>query len=55
MNPNLKADVAFLRRVLLTLVFATTFAGAMVGVTAVHAMNQAAGANPSDCLLFCSR
>jgi hypothetical protein len=50
MNPNLKADVAFLRRVLLTLVFATTFAGAMVGVTAVHAMNV-----DGNCLIFCDR
>lgn len=52
MNPNLKADVQFLRRVLLTLVFATTFAGAMVGVTAVQAMNQIQG---NSCLLFCDR
>jgi hypothetical protein len=55
MNPNLKADVEFLRRVLLTLVFATTFAGAMVGVTAVHAMNQGIDAGTNTCMLFCNR
>jgi hypothetical protein len=50
MNPNLKADALFLRRVFLSLVFATTLAGAMVGVTTVQAMNQAG----DSCPIFCS-
>jgi hypothetical protein len=50
MNPDLKADVQFLRRVLLSLVFLTTLSGAMVGYTTVHAMNQSG----TSCPVFCN-
>jgi hypothetical protein len=49
-NTTVKADAAFLRRVLLALVFITTVTGGLAAFTTVQAMS-AQGAKP--CIFFC--
>jgi hypothetical protein len=49
-NTTVKADAAFLRRVLLALVLVTTVTGALAAFTTVRAMN-ADGAKA--CMFFC--
>jgi hypothetical protein len=49
-NTTVKADAAFLRRVLLALVFVTTVTGGLAAFTTVQAMN-AQGAKA--CMFFC--
>jgi hypothetical protein len=49
-NTTVKADAAFLRRVLLALVFVTTVTGGLAAFTTVQAMS-AQGAKA--CMFFC--
>jgi hypothetical protein len=49
-NTTVKADAAFLRRVLLALVFVTTVSGGLAAFTTVQAMNAA---GKSACVVFC--
>jgi hypothetical protein len=49
MTPDLKTDVQFLRRILLSMLFAATFAGGMAGFTTVQAMSSS-----SACAVFCA-
>jgi hypothetical protein len=49
-NTTVKADAAFLRRVLMALVFVTTISGGLAAFTTVQAMNAS---GHSSCVLFC--
>jgi hypothetical protein len=51
LGTTVTADAKFLHRVFLALVFFTTIAGAMVGLTTVQAMN----AQPNSCVFFCTK
>jgi hypothetical protein len=49
-NTTVKADAAFLRRVLVALVFVTVVTGGLAAFTTVQAMNAA---GQKTCVMFC--